>query len=194
MPAMSRVEALLLRSAPWRVFATKVVLPWALGEEQLSGSALEVGSGSGAMAGAILNRFLQVHLTATDYDPGMVLAAGQRLAPFGDRASVVQADAARLAFDDDTFDVALSFLMLHHVGEWEAALRELVRVVRPGGRVIGCDVIESRILTSAERTLGTGAEQLISLDAFVACAAHLGLRGWETRRKAAVAFKFVLAV
>lgn len=194
MPAMSRVEALLLRSGPWRAFATNVVLPWALGQERLGGTALEVGSGSGAMAGAMLNRFPQLHVTATDYDPGMVLAAGRRLAPFGDRVSVAQADASDLAFDDGTFDVALSFLMLHHVGGWERALRELVRVVRPGGRVIGCDVIRSPFLTWAEQTFGTGEERLISLDEFASEASRLGVGAWQTQRGALVAFRFVVTV
>lgn len=194
MPAMSRIEALALRSAPWRAFATRVVLPWALGDETLEGTALEVGSGSGATAAAILDRFPALHLTATDYDPGMVLDAARRLARYGDRATAARADASRLTFADDTFDVALSFLMLHHVGNWEAALGELARVVKPGGRVIGCDLLHSRLLAWSERTLGSGEERLISMPEFSRRVAELPVKGWHTQQGHLPVFRFVLTV
>lgn len=194
MPAMSQVESLLLRSAPWRAFATRAILPWALAGKRLDGDALEVGAGSGAMAAALLERFPQLRLTASDVDPQMVLAAGKRLGRYGKRATVAHADASRLPFADDTFDLALSFLMLHHVGNWEAALRELVRVVRPGGRVLGCDMIHSRFLDWSERTFGSGEERLITLEAFGAQVSQLGLRGWESDRAPLHAFRFALAV
>lgn len=194
MPAMSQVESLLLRSPPWRVFATRVVLPWALAGARLDGHALEVGSGSGAMAAALLERLPTLQLTATDVDPQMVLAAGKRLARYGGRATVAQADAAQLPFAEDSFDLALSFLMLHHVGHWEVALRELVRVVRPGGRVLGCDLVHSRFLDWAERMFGSGQERLITLEAFGREAAQLGLRTWQSDRGPPHAFRFALAV
>lgn len=193
MPAMSQLESVLLRSAPWRAFATRAVLPWALGDERLDGHALEVGSGSGAMATALLDRFPALHLTATDVDPQMVLAAGRRLARYGDRATVAHADASALPFDDDSFDAAVSVLMLHHVGGWEQALRELVRVVKPGGRVIGCDMVHSRFLEWSERTFGSGDERLIRPSAFAREVAQLGLRGWHAERGPLHAFRFVLA-
>lgn len=194
MPAMSQLEALLLRSAPWRAFATRTVLPWALAGERLDGHALEVGSGSGAMAAALLDRFPHLRLTATDVDPRMVLAAGKRLARYGARVAVAQADAARLPFADDSFDLALSFLMLHHVGGWEAALRELVRVVRPGGRVLGCDLVHSGFLDWSERTFGSGEERLITLEAFAREVAQLGVRERQSERGPLHAFRFVLVV
>ena len=193
MPAMSQLESMVLRSGPWRVFATRVVLPWALGE-RLDGHALEVGSGSGAMAAALLDRFLALRLTATDVDPQMVLAAGKRLARYGERATVAEADAAQLPFDDGAFDLALSFLMLHHVGSWEVALRELVRVVRPGGRVLGCDLVHTRLLDWSERAFGSGEERLITLDQFVHEVAQLGLRSCQSNRGPLGAFRFALAV
>jgi ubiquinone/menaquinone biosynthesis C-methylase UbiE len=191
---MSQLESLFLRSVPWRVFATRVILPWGLAGERLDGRALEVGSGSGAMAAALLDRFQQLELTATDVDPQMVLAAGKRLARYGERVTVAQADAARLPFHDDSFDLALSFLMLHHVGDWETALRELVRVVRPGGRVLGGDMIHSRLLDWAERIFGSGEERLITLEAFGREVSQLGLRGWQSERAPLHAFRFALAV
>ena len=194
MPAMSHIESLLLRSSPWRAFATHTVLPWALAGERLDGSALEVGAGSGAMAADLLDRFPSLRLTATDVDPHMVLAAGRRLARYGERAAVAQADATRLPFDDDSFDLALSFLMLHHVGNWEDALCELVRVVRPGGRVLGCDLTHSRFLEWSERRFGSGEERLMTPEAFRREVSQLGLRGWKGERGPLHAFRFDLAV
>ena len=99
-----------------------------------------------------------------------------------------------LPFADDTCDAALSCLMLHHVGNWEAALRELVRVVKPEGRVIGCDVVRHRVIEWAEHTFGTGDERLISPDDFAREVAALGLGDWRCRRGALFTFRFELAV
>src|ERR687892_790357 len=144
MPEMSLSEQTFCRSAPWRWFARRIVVPWALQGEQLSGGVLEIGSGSGAMAAEVLRRFSDVRLTATDYDDSMVEAARDRLRDFGDRVDVKQADAAQLPFPDESFDMVLSFIMLHHVIDWEKALAEAVRVLRPGGRLLGFDLLASR--------------------------------------------------
>lgn len=138
---MSRFAQVMCRSAPWRVFAGRVVLPWALQGRELSGQVLEIGCGSGAMAAELLRRFPDVRLTATDYDESMVQAAQRRLAPFGGRAEVRRADATALPFPDESFDATLSFIMLHHVLDWERALGELVRVLRPGGQLLGYDLM-----------------------------------------------------
>jgi methylase of polypeptide subunit release factors len=54
MPTMSRFEAAFCRSAPWRFWARRVVLPWALQGIQPDGHVLEIGAGSGAMAAELL--------------------------------------------------------------------------------------------------------------------------------------------
>jgi ubiquinone/menaquinone biosynthesis C-methylase UbiE len=119
-------------------------LPWALQGHELRGEVVEIGCGSGAMAAGVLRRFPDVRLTATDFDQSMVDAATRRLAPFKTRAEVRHADATSLPFPDASFDAALSFIMLHHVVEWEHALAELVRVLRPGGVLLGYDLMGER--------------------------------------------------
>ena len=133
---MSRLEAAICSSSAWSLLAQGAILPWALDGARLEGSAIEVGSGGGAMAAEVLDRFPGLRLTATDLDPQMVARARERLAQFGERAAVTRADATALPFPDACFDAALSFLMLHHVGRWERALAELARVVRPGGGAV----------------------------------------------------------
>ncbi len=145
MPAMSRFESAFCRGAGWRAFASRIVLPWALQGERLGGEVLEIGGGSGAMAARLLATRPGVRMTVTDYDEAMVAAARARLAPVADRAQVRQADATDLPFPDNRFDAVLSFIMLHHVIDWEAALGEAIRVLRPGGVLVGYDLVASRL-------------------------------------------------
>jgi hypothetical protein len=85
-PTMSYAESAFCRSAPWRVFTRRVVMPWALRGETLRGDALEIGAGSGATAEQLLDLLPQLRLTVSDFDPAMVGGAAERLARFGDRA------------------------------------------------------------------------------------------------------------
>jgi ubiquinone/menaquinone biosynthesis C-methylase UbiE len=143
MPTMSHAESAFCRSAPWRSFTRRVVVPWALQGQTLAGDALEIGGGSGAMAEQLLDLHPQLGLTVTDFDPAMVRVAAERLARFGDRAMAAQADATRLPFASESFDHVLAFIMLHHVIDWEAALREAVRVLKPRGTLIGYDLLST---------------------------------------------------
>ena len=164
MPEMSRPAQLVCRSAPWRVLAGRVILPWALQGNELRGDVLEIGCGSGAMAAETLRRYRDVRLTATDFDTSMVDAAGRRLSEFGSRVDVRQADATALPFPDDAFDVVLSFIMLHHVLQWEQAFAEMARVLRPDGKLIGYDLLGDgvgRIVNGREK--GTRVMRRIEL-------------------------------
>lgn len=155
MPKMSGPEARWCRSAPWGAFAGRLVLPWALQGERVGPEALEIGGGGGAMAEQLLVRSPDVHLTTTDVDDAMLDAARARLARFGERAGVESADAAALPFPEERFDTVLSFIMLHHVIDWEKALAEAVRVLRPGGKLVGYDVLQSplvRLVHVADRS------------------------------------------
>ena len=142
MPRMSALEASFCRSAPWSVVARWMV-PWATQGFPVTGDVLEIGGGSGVMAEAIAGANPQVRLIATDADPVMVQAAQQRLARFP-RAQARPADATRLPFEDGAFDTVVSFLMLHHVIQWERAVGEASRVLRPGGVLVGYDLLASR--------------------------------------------------
>jgi len=154
MPAMSRFEAAFCRSAPWRFLARRVVLPWALQGIHPSGHVLEIGAGSGAMAAELLAAYPGAMMVVTDFDPDMVAAAERRLVPYADRSSARQADATALPFDDDAFDVVLSWIMLHHTIEWEKALAEAVRVVRPGGHVVAYDLLSTAPLRALHQAEG----------------------------------------
>ncbi len=140
MPAAAKKA---LASSPYQLFTRRVIVPWALQGERPAGEGLEVGAGSGAMTAQLLTAFPAIRMVATDYDDDMVGVARQTVAHFGDRAIVEQADAAALPFEAGRFDFALSAAMLHHVGGWEKALGEIMRVLRPGGRLIGYDLLDT---------------------------------------------------
>ena len=151
---MSSRAKTLLTSAPYRLIARRMLLPWVLQGEQPSGEGLEIGAGSGAMTARLLAAFPDLHMVATDYDTDMVATAQRVLAPFGDRAAVERADATDLPFSDGRFALVLSAAMLHHVGAWERAVAEAVRVLRPGGVLIGFDLLD----TAPIRVLHRGAD------------------------------------
>lgn len=156
MPAMSPFEAAFCRSAPWRLFARRLVLPWALQGVQPTGRVLEIGAGGGAMAAELLALFPDITMCVTDYDDAMVTAAKRRLAPFSDRVECRQADATALPFGDGSFDVVLSWIMLHHTMAWEKALGEATRVLKPGGQLVGYDLLASRPLELLHQVEGAG--------------------------------------
>ena len=114
---------------------------------------LEIGAGSGAMSAGLLSRFPQAAIVATDYDPEMVTVAGRALSRWPGRATVERADATSLPFGDGRFDLVLSCAMLHHVVDWERALSEASRVLKPGGRLVGFDLIR----VAGHRHDGSGA-------------------------------------
>jgi ubiquinone/menaquinone biosynthesis C-methylase UbiE len=97
-------------------------------------AALDVGCGAGALALALAP--LVQSVVGVD-EVTELLALARERAPAN--ASFVQADAARLPFDDFAFDLAGTLRTLHHVRRPEVVLAELVRVTRPGGRVLVID-------------------------------------------------------
>jgi ubiquinone/menaquinone biosynthesis C-methylase UbiE len=138
---MSRVEKAFCRSAPWRAFTRHVVLPWALQGTRLDGEVLEIGAGSGAMAQELLATTPAITMCVTDFDQSMVSTSVKNLAGFGTRITARRADATALPVGDSSFDTVLSWIMLHHTVAWEKALTEAVRVLRPGGLLLGYDLV-----------------------------------------------------
>lgn len=95
---------------------------------------LDVGCGPGGYHAAI--RVSGANVIGIDQSAGMVREARARAGGDGQRGYVAQADAQALPFGDLTFDRGLAAHMLYHVPDRVAALRELRRVVRGGGRVV----------------------------------------------------------
>jgi ubiquinone/menaquinone biosynthesis C-methylase UbiE len=96
------------------------------------------------MAAGTAEAFPDLKLVVTDIDPAMVKAARQRLRGHP-QVAVAEADVTDLPFEDGRFDVVASYLMLHHVIEWQQALAEASRVLKPGGTFVGYDLDRTRV-------------------------------------------------
>ena len=99
---------------------------------------LEVGCGTAAMAVEATRRWPDVEVAATDISAGMLAVAARTVAEAGTagkRVRLVQAPADRLPFADATQDIALAAFVLQLVPSRPRALREMRRVLRPGGRL-----------------------------------------------------------
>jgi len=92
-----------------------------------------------------------------DFSASMIGEATRRQASSQAPATFEQGDAQRLRFEAGTFDACRTERMLCHVPDCRAAIREMVRVVRPGGRVGILDVdVAGTFLDSSDRAI-TGA-------------------------------------
>ena len=77
-----------------------------------------------------------------------------------DKVEVHTGDARKLPFDDAGFDVVLSSMALHNIynaGERQTAVREIARVLKPGGRVLIVDVRHTRHYAATLRDAGLDA-------------------------------------
>jgi SAM-dependent methyltransferase len=83
---------------------------------------------------------MQAGLTArgsvTDLSPGMVAAALRNAENLGLDVDGRVADAEQIPYDDATFDVVVGHAVLHHIPNLDAAFREVLRVLKPGGRFV----------------------------------------------------------
>jgi ubiquinone/menaquinone biosynthesis C-methylase UbiE len=98
------------------------------------GRVLEIGSGTGANV-AWYGPEVE-SLTMTEPVTPMVRRLESRLTKLGSTATVLRAPAEDLPFESATFDVAVSTLVLCGVDDQPRALRELRRVLRPGGTLL----------------------------------------------------------
>lgn len=73
-------------------------------------------------------------VTAIDLTPKAVELAKRRLAMYGLEANVLEADAENLPFPDSSFDYVMAWGCLMHTPDTEKAIREIYRVLKPGGK------------------------------------------------------------
>jgi demethylmenaquinone methyltransferase/2-methoxy-6-polyprenyl-1,4-benzoquinol methylase len=95
-----------------------------------SGHVLDVATGTGLVAQALVERGFRV--TGVDQSPEMLARARAR---FDGRVELVEASAEALPFGDASFDHLTFTYLLRYVDDPRATVRELARVVRPGGTV-----------------------------------------------------------
>jgi len=91
---------------------------------------LDVATGTGLVAHELADRGADV--VGLDQSEAMLAVARERL---GDRVTFVRGEAERLPFADAEFDALTFTYLLRYVDDRAATMRELARVVRPGGRI-----------------------------------------------------------
>ncbi|WP_460775867.1 demethylmenaquinone methyltransferase [Microbacterium sp. GXF7504] len=114
----------------WRVATTRAVAPRP-GER-----ILDLAAGTGASSVALARSGAEI--VAADFSPGMI-AEGTRRHGHIPNVTFQQADATALPFEDDTFDAVTISFGLRNVSDPDLALREMLRVTKPGGRIVVCE-------------------------------------------------------
>lgn len=94
---------------------------------------IDIGCGTGVLTSAVLRACEPAHVTGID-STAIFLQAAESEIP-DPRLSFKQGDAQAIPEEGDSFDVAVSGLVLNFVPDKDAAIREMVRVIRPGGIV-----------------------------------------------------------
>jgi ubiquinone/menaquinone biosynthesis C-methylase UbiE len=106
-----------------------------------SGDVIEIGGGTGLNLSCYGPAVRS--LTITEPQPPMLRRLERAAHEHRPDAKVLRAPAEDLPFDDDSFDVAVSTLVLCGVDDQPRALRELGRVLRPGGRLLFIEHVRS---------------------------------------------------
>ena len=94
---------------------------------------VDIGTGSGIVAFEAAKTGARI--TGIDISAGLLAQARSKISPDAAPA-FVRMDAERLAFADASFDAALSLFAVTHFPDPVGALREVFRIVRPGGRAV----------------------------------------------------------
>jgi ubiquinone/menaquinone biosynthesis C-methylase UbiE len=106
------------------------------------GEAADLGCGPGLLVVELARRSPELHVTGIDLSEEM-LAQGEeyaRRASLGDRVSFRKGDVKQIPFPDDSLDLVVSTLSLHHWSDPLAVLDEVARVLHPGGSFLIFDL------------------------------------------------------
>ncbi|MDD9925585.1 MAG: class I SAM-dependent methyltransferase [Rhodospirillaceae bacterium] len=100
---------------------------------------LDCGIGTGALSAALADALpVPFALKGVDISTRMLARARARLYGTGIQSSLQQGDIQALPFDSNQFDLAMTAHVLEHLAHPETALREMFRVVKPGGLILVC--------------------------------------------------------
>ena len=103
--------------------------------------ALDLGCGTGDLSAA-LTRAGARRVVGGDFARPMLLAAGRKR--LGAKADIqwAQVDALHMPFADNTFDAVTSGFLLRNLVDLPAGLTEMLRVLKPGGRLVALDITQ----------------------------------------------------
>jgi ubiquinone/menaquinone biosynthesis C-methylase UbiE len=98
--------------------------------------SLEIGAGTGYFTLNLLQDGVVREATAIDISPGMLDVLQSNATRVGVAVRTVACDAAALPFAAGSFDIVLGHAVLHHLPHLDRAFAEILRVLKPGGRLL----------------------------------------------------------
>jgi len=105
----------------------------------LGGTVLEIGTGKGRFLVRLARHVAAVTTVDIAAEEQQCARLNARYARVEERIQFVHQDAARLPWPDATFDAAVTMNAMHHIAHFEQVLEEMVRVVKPGGKLVLAD-------------------------------------------------------
>jgi SAM-dependent methyltransferase len=114
---------------------------------------VEIGCGRGVALPLLAALLQPSRLAGVDIDPDRLRMAGERLQRLQVAAELYRADVRALPFASGSFDIVLDFGTCYHIADPARALREIVRVLRPGGLFV-CETVSSQLLSHPLLTRG----------------------------------------
>ena len=113
----------------------------AIGEVPAGGAIVDCPCGAGPALRA-LRPDAGVRYVAADLSPSMLRRARERAAARGlEEVEFVEAEASQLPLEESSADLFLSYWGLHCFPDPEAAIAEIARVLKPGGRLVGASFV-----------------------------------------------------
>ena len=98
--------------------------------------ALEIGAGTGYFSLNLVRAGVIGSATCSDISPGMLQTLQENAQSLGLQVHTQVADAERLPFDDESFELVFGHAVLHHIPDLGRAFSEFARVLAPGGTLL----------------------------------------------------------